>query len=656
MQKLNAALLCYFFTYMSSTGSLFTLFTLFTTRREEPMKINFTLNNKQYRLRAKKFENNMLIYIEEKTEEPEEIDLSKDADDFGWTEISTKFSTVVPKGRRKTRAFEMDVEMLLKKVFPEEKTDKLKQLAAKITADVVELLHESGKYEILLNEEITAKVKPFGLFKIKIDGQTKHLLLECFYAPHRNELTEEISMKPALLASFVEEGEIKVVPFPCFSIQIDDEKHVRVDGPLPPEAQGLMSPSAVRGLLKIDRLSMLQKNVLANFYKELVKLLKKYFSATEERHYTIIALWIIATYFHDFFKRFPYLHFRGPSDSGKTTASETVGYCSYHPFPMISPRAAPIFRLRNLLHFTFIIDNAERFARDTEVVQLLLSSFDADFPVPRTEEVDGRRIVVNYRCYGPVIMNSIAGLQEVLQTRALEIPMLRDPNFKPTAKPALEDFELIRQTLYRFRFIYAQKMLEAMKEIDPRKYVETRYADLFYPLFCVAKLISEEVFSEVVEFAKQYMESRKVEAGAWEEERIVLYAAHKVVKHPDYYSLQDIASEADIPAKTERAKAKKVSEILKRLKLGDKKKLVGGRTRIFLSHKMIHEVAARYGITLDEVEPYKGVDKQGKCEKCGKHVQYTHAVITHDEEAERIAVIPLCSECAQKIEEGELWV
>jgi len=57
---------------------------------------------------------------------------------------------------------------------------------------------------------------------------------------------------------------------------------------------------------------------LQEIYREIKELLKKYIELEEEIDYSLIAVWIIGTYFFPIFSTYPFLHIKAPKRSGKS--------------------------------------------------------------------------------------------------------------------------------------------------------------------------------------------------------------------------------------------------------------------------------------------------------------------------------------------------
>ena len=179
-----------------------------------------------------------------------------------------------------------------------------------------------------------------------------------------------------------------------------------------------------------------QKKILTAAYKDIKKLLRKYCDLRKDA-YTIIALWIIGTYFHDEFQTFPYLFFNAMRGSGKSRTMRLVTSLSKDGEVMASPTEAVLFRTTGTLG----IDELEGIAgkESSAIRELLNASYKKGVTISRMKKKGEDMVVEKFEPYRPIVMANIAGMEEVLEDRCISI-VLEKSNI-PCITKLIEAFE-----------------------------------------------------------------------------------------------------------------------------------------------------------------------------------------------------------------------
>ena len=119
-------------------------------------------------------------------------------------------------------------------------------------------------------------------------------------------------------------------------------------------------------------LIMNREEGLTRYFAKIKMILKEYMDM-EEEYYSLVALWIIGTFFHKQFSSFPYLFFNAMKGSGKTRVLKIIATLSRNGKMVGAMTEAVLFRTAS--NRTLCIDELESInAKGQENLKLLLNS------------------------------------------------------------------------------------------------------------------------------------------------------------------------------------------------------------------------------------------------------------------------------------------
>ncbi len=158
-------------------------------------------------------------------------------------------------------------------------------------------------------------------------------------------------------------------------------------------------------------------------YYNIMDLLKKYCDLDEES-YSIIAIWIIGTYFHEQFESYPYLFLNAMRGSGKSRTIKLITDLSKDGEQQASMTEAVLFRTKGTLG----IDEFEGITRkgSENLRELLNASYKKGTTIKRMKQKKGldgsmEQIVESFDVFRPIVMANITGMEEVLGDRCISI-------------------------------------------------------------------------------------------------------------------------------------------------------------------------------------------------------------------------------------------
>jgi hypothetical protein len=274
----------------------------------------------------------------------------------------------------------------------------------------------------------------------------------------------------------------------------------------------------------------------------------------------LLAIHLIATYFHKNFDSFPYGYFNGTKSSGKSRILRLASYFSYLGNGTIqsSIKEATIFRMTE--GQSLIIDECENLGRkgNETIIELLNNCYKKGAVITRQQkkkdkEKESYESIV-FRSYRPIWLANIWGLDNVLGDRV--ITYLLEKSNNPSKIKKIENFnsnlkiQEIKRTLEKLvSFVscrYAaqhvvsywndyinetyndtndiitettlttlttllfknEELNELFVKIDNSN-IDGRNLELFMPLLLVARELNEETFLETLEIAKTKVGEKK---------------------------------------------------------------------------------------------------------------------------------------------------
>jgi DNA primase len=208
----------------------------------------------------------------------------------------------------------------------------------------------------------------------------------------------------------------------------------------------------------------------------------------------ILSLWTIGTYFYTLFPAYPYLALNGPKNSGKSTVLRVLQPLAFNMVTTSDPTGPAMFRLIHYTSCTVGIDEAERYhnPRDPgmqQIRQLLNSGYKAGMPAIRLIGEDMKPQA--FDVYSPKILAAIAGLEDILASRCILIPMRRTDRKLPFI-PLDFDGAAIRHQLYTLALTHFQAVYRNYAERPTLHTLHNRSGELWSPLVALAAFFEEQ--------------------------------------------------------------------------------------------------------------------------------------------------------------------
>ena len=242
-------------------------------------------------------------------------------------------------------------------------------------------------------------------------------------------------------------------------------------------------------------------------YLSVEYLLNKYVDFREEGTSDVLALWIIGSYLYPLFEAYPYLALTGPKGSGKTKTLDLIARLAFNGRVSSNMSPASLFRVVQATRGMLGIDEAEQLSNPrhpaTADLRLLLNAgYKRGSPAIRCEGDDHR--VVEFEVYGPKVIASIRGLEDVLESRCILIHMLRTTGARGNLilSEEGEDWAWARHRLYCFALQHFAAVRQHYLASTGTESLSNRPAELWRPLLAIAACLEDLGATELLEKAR----------------------------------------------------------------------------------------------------------------------------------------------------------
>ena len=297
-------------------------------------------------------------------------------------------------------------------------------------------------------------------------------------------------------------------------------------------------------------------------YEELLDFLKDWIDVPED-YYKIIAVWIIGTYFHKNFDTYPFLYFNAMRGSGKTRCLKIISWLQKNGNGdvLTNPSEAVIFRTaqdRGLIFDEFESQRSKDKAIMREVLNAAYKKGGKVFRMKKVKKLNEKREMEEkqeaegFDIFTPVALANISGIEEVLQDRCISLILEKSSN--PTLTKKMENFAINKRLKAlkgnlqvsvgcvcmvgletsttdwneyinsKYTYIHnihtlhnpthhtlpmlTEQKIETFNKIDELN-IWGRNLELFFPLICVSKIISEDVFLNFLKVIKELNVGKK---------------------------------------------------------------------------------------------------------------------------------------------------
>lgn len=280
-------------------------------------------------------------------------------------------------------------------------------------------------------------------------------------------------------------------------------------------------------------------------YAAIRKALTEYIEFQADHYYDLVTLWSIGTYFFPLFNSYPYLYVGGFKESGKTKLLTLCSCIAFNAVFSGSITTACLYRLIQSSRCTLVIDENEELAdpqRNEEFKRILRNGYKKGSSVVRSDMSTEDFTPRQYETYGPKILANIGGLDDVLGSRCISIPMEKSLNKEITKKEIDIDgstWQNAKDLLYPFVLKNWRLVRQSYSDLEDQHELYNREWELWKPILAMAKTFGTEIYDKIVAFAKEKAKERENQI-QFEPEYDLCEGLLHMVEQDDYYRLGSI--------------------------------------------------------------------------------------------------------------------
>jgi len=403
---------------------------------------------------------------------------------------------------------EADISWILRDITPESSTfDKLTALLplAPILAKMTHL--EAGAMLEKLKAKFNLRAKDLSSLEADVKQARKKAKAKKgdSAAPALNDLEDVRRLHAAI--DFI--GECMTIGFRVdlpdndtgLLLVISDGEGVKVEvGPEQIEMGGQTyqvkpgAPPFLRDVWGLDLLKsfMAHPTYPKELYNNLVGAYKTYLDLPDAA-YGLMAAWTVGTYYAHLFTAFPFLHFHGPKESGKSKSLEAMRCVCLNAWKGRDITSAALGDTADGQRGTLLLDQAEKLNSEQEtgnLIGLLADSYKKAGGQRRVVEITkAGRSVLEFSTYGPKAYASTKPLDLDLADRCVRIAMTRTRQRLPDLEGWEKIWGELRDKLYRFT-LASFKTVRQHYEANPGN--GTRIGELWRPMLAVLLALGVE--------------------------------------------------------------------------------------------------------------------------------------------------------------------
>jgi DNA primase catalytic core len=291
-----------------------------------------------------------------------------------------------------------------------------------------------------------------------------------------------------------------------------------------------------------------RKADLGGTFSRIKAVFQRYLDFSDSTTYDYLTAWTIGTYFFPIFNYYPYLHFTGTKEVGKSKAMKLMSQLCFNGIMSVSITDASQFRIITELLPTLFLDETENLNDRTysERRALLLGGYEKGSTAIRTERVGDTFKTREYDNYSPRVFGSIEGLEDTLASRTIQIPMRRSYNEQIKSSEVQlnnPEFEELRDELFLIAMTYGSQIRSAYEQMQRPADAEfdAREWNLFKPILAIgAGTGDSQIVQALTRFANQTYRAKTECLNNTAVENVILRFLSELVHQPDWYEFDQI--------------------------------------------------------------------------------------------------------------------
>jgi hypothetical protein len=257
---------------------------------------------------------------------------------------------------------------------------------------------------------------------------------------------------------------------------------------------------------------------LESIYQSLVKVSENYFDFGDQRWHSLLALWIIGTYFHRLFSAYPYIHLNGNAGTGKTKCLSFIALLAFNGELSVNNTPSYMIRVIHNNHATTCIDEVEKLdrAKDEDsktILAMLNAGYKKGSYVGKSEQTRGGKNwePKRFEAYSPKVLAGIRNLEHTLTSRCIPLIMVKSSNQSVVNTEVNEEddsWQEVRNNLYRVTLEHYTFVKQYYLNITDHDLLGRPW-ELWKPILALAQAINVHVYNQMKELAVETESHKK---------------------------------------------------------------------------------------------------------------------------------------------------
>jgi len=258
-------------------------------------------------------------------------------------------------------------------------------------------------------------------------------------------------------------------------------------------------------------LAVTSSYALQIIYKEIVDFYKEYIEFQDQRTYSLFAIWSLGTHIFDIFRSYPYLYLIGVKAGGKSKVLTMTSLFVKDALFTAGISPAALYRKIEKERPTVLMDEVESLSKESSDDLRLIAQAGYKKGGKVTRCVGKNFEPKDFEIYSPKAFASINVPNDIFESRCIPIIMRRTMNRKIANKEIK-----IEDNFWKNYNVACKGCIERVKDIIKKVYEKIedeklfgRDWELWKPLLSIAKVISDDVYNELREYALDISKQRK---------------------------------------------------------------------------------------------------------------------------------------------------
>ncbi|MBU3904624.1 MAG: hypothetical protein KJ906_00540 [Nanoarchaeota archaeon] len=246
-------------------------------------------------------------------------------------------------------------------------------------------------------------------------------------------------------------------------------------------------------------------------YREVANFYKEYIEFQDQRTYPLFSIWSLGTHVFDIFRSYPYLYLIGVKAGGKSKVLTMTSLFAKDPLFTAGISPAALYRKIEKSRPTILMDEVESLSRESSDDLRLIAQAGYKKGGKVIRCVGKNFEPKEFEIYSPKAFASINVPNDIFESRCIPVIMRRTMNRKIANREIKIDdnFWNNYNVACNGSIVKVKDIIKEVYEKIEDEKLFGRDWELWKPLLSIAKVISEDVYTELREYALDVSKQRK---------------------------------------------------------------------------------------------------------------------------------------------------